>query len=148
MTRAERVLAPGSWIVAADSVTLDYDARRQRRRVLTAAGGLSFLLDLPRPTLLRDGEGLALDDGRIVAVRAAAEKLTEARANSPLILARAAWHLGNRHLPVQILSGALRVRPDAVIHELLERLGLSLRAIEAPFEPEGGAYAGGHAHDS
>lgn len=148
MTRADRVLAPGAWIAAADSITLDYDGRRQRRRLLTARGGLSFLLDLPRPTLLRDGDGLALDDGRIVVVRAAAEKLTEVRADLPLALTRAAWHLGNRHLPVQVLPDALRLRPDAVIHEMLERLGLSLRAIEAPFEPEGGAYASGHAHDS
>jgi len=148
LTRASRVLAPGGWLAAADTIALDYDGRRQRRRVLTAAGGLAFLLDLPRSTLLRDGDGLVLEDGRVVVVRAAAEALTEARAQSPEALTRAAWHLGNRHLPVEVRADALRLRPDPVIEDLLARLGLALRPIMAAFEPEGGAYQGAQAHDA
>ena len=138
--RSDRVLAPGMWVAPAGSVSLDYDGRRQRRRVMSADNGIAFLLDLPRPTVLRDGDGLALEDGRVIVVRALAEPLIEARADAPLLLARAAWHLGNRHLPVEVRADSLRFRPDPVIDDLLTRLGLSLRQISAPFEPEGGAY--------
>ena len=141
---------PGSIV---DVVTLDYDARHRRRMRITADGGTDLLLDLPRATALRDGDGLLLEGGGVVLVRAAPEPLLEVRSGDAEGLVRLAWHLGNRHLPVQVLSGALRLRADHVIAEMLAGLGADIRAVEAPFDPEGGAYSGdgdahahGHAH--
>ena len=133
------IALPGAII---DVVTLDYDARHRRRLRIAGDDGTDLLLDLPRATALRDGDGLLLEGGDIVLVRAAPEPLLEARADDAEELARLAWHLGNRHIPVQVLPGALRLRADPVIATMLVGLGAHVRNVEAPFESEGGAYAG------
>jgi urease accessory protein len=125
----------------ADTVVLDFDDRHRRRFAMTGVRGLSFLLDLPDAVMLRSGDSLLLEDGRHVEVLAAPEALVEVRGRHPQDLVRLAWHLGNRHLPTQVLDNALRIRRDPVIETMLQGLGAVLRAIEAPFDPEGGAYA-------
>jgi urease accessory protein len=145
MLRAIEVMTAGRWIgPALDTVTLDYENRHRRRIAMTGAGGTRFLLDLERATALRDGDGLVLEDGRIVAVHAAPEPLAEIACASAIDLVRIAWHLGNRHLPMQICGDALRIRFDHVIVEIVRRLGADVSVVEAPFDPEGGAY-GHHA---
>ena len=142
LPRATTVSGNGHWNdKAADTVVLDFDDRHRRRIVLRGVGGLSFLLDLPEAMALRSGDGLKLEDGRIVEVVAAPEPLAEIRCPDPQALARMAWHLGNRHLPVQILPKSLRIRADHVIAEMARGLGAKVTDIEAPFDPEGGAYA-------
>jgi urease accessory protein len=149
MRRSSEVKSPGQWPQAAavDSVVLDADERSRRRRVLTGESGTKFLLDLPHAMALRDGDGLVLDDGSIVRVTGKAEPLIEIAAASPDDLARLAWHLGNRHADVQVVGGKLRIRRDHVLEEMLLGLGARLTPIEAPFDPEGGAYSHhGHEH--
>lgn len=149
MIRATKVLGFDGWShEAADTVVLDHDDRHRRRLAMKGEGGLAFLLDLAEATALRDGDGLVLEDGRIVAVRAAPEPLTEVTAADAAHLIRLAWHLGNRHLPSQLAGDRLLIRRDHVIEAMLEGLGATLRPVEAPFEPEGGAYGGqSHGHD-
>jgi urease accessory protein len=136
---------------ASDQVVLDYDARHRRRITMMTAGGLEFLLDLERTQRLRDGDHLVLDDGRLIRVVAAPEPLAEVRCADLRHLVRVAWHLGNRHLPT-MLDGAnaadpcLVVRRDHVIEDMVRGLGASVTHIDGPFNPEGGAYAGGHTH--
>src|SRR4030088_3246094 len=115
---------------------------------ITGTRGLEFLLDLENAIALRGGDALVLEDGRLVEVVAAPEPLVEIRGADPLHLGRVAWHLGNRHLPTQIMAKGLRIRRDHVIEAMVKGLGARVIEIEAPFDPEGGAYAGGHAaHD-
>ena len=148
MLHASSVRPAGAWSgEPADTVVLDYDDRHRRRVAMTGVRGLAFLLDLPEAVMLRAGDGLALDDGRIVEVVAAPEKLAEIRAADAAALARVAWHLGNRHLPTELLKKSLRIRRDHVIEDMARRLGAQVIEIEAPFNPEGGAYvvaAAGH----
>lgn len=148
MLTARNVLAPGEWdpATACDTISLDYDERHRRRFHYVAQGGTAFLLDLPRATVLREGDGLALSDGRMLAVRAAPEPLMEARAVQPGAMLRLAWHIGNRHLPAELHAETIRLRRDHVIHAMLIGLGADVAEIEAPFSPEQGAYAGGHGH--
>ncbi|WP_315783457.1 MULTISPECIES: urease accessory protein UreE [unclassified Bradyrhizobium] len=148
MIRATRVLGQHRWKeAAADSVLLDFDDRHRRRLVMTGTRGLEFLLDLEHATALRGGDALVLEDGRLIEVVAAAEPLLEIRASDPHHLVRLAWHLGNRHLPTQIMAKGLRIRRDHVIEAMVKGLGARVIEIEAPFDPEGGAYAEpSHAH--
>ena len=129
-----------------DSVRLDHDLRSRRRMVFTTTSGAPILLDLQRPAHLRDGDGLKLEDGAIVRVEDAAEALLEIGAPSVAALVRIAWHLGNRHLPTQLMpgedGGRIRIRQDHVIAEMVEGLGGVCELLMAPFDPEGGAYAG------
>jgi urease accessory protein len=152
--RAITVKAATTWSGnAADSVVLDYDNRHRRRVAMKGTKGLAFLLDLPAAASLRSGDALELEDGRLVEVVAAPEPLLEIRCADPLQLTRVAWHLGNRHVPVQLLARSLRIRRDHVLAEMAAQLGARVIAIEAPFDPEGGAYAAPaddhhhHAHD-
>ena|SRR5689334_24091772 len=147
MHRATRAERAGHWpeAQAAAAVTLVYDDRHRRRVRLEIDGGEAFLLDLPEAMTLEDGHGLQLDDGRWLAVRAAPEPLIEVTAE-PTLLARLAWHLGNRHLPARIEPHRILIRRDHVIADMLSKLGATLRFIEAPFTPERGAYDGGQAH--
>src|SRR3954467_9330484 len=140
MKRASEVKSAGSWKHAIDSVVLDADDRQRRRSVLTGKNGTIFLLDLPRATMLHDGDGLVLDDGTVVQVAGKPEALIEIRASTPRALARLAWHLGNRHIDMQIVVDALRIRPDHVLEAMLRGLGATVAPIEAPFDPERGAY--------
>ena len=132
---------------AAGSVTLDFDARHRRRIRLTTDQGEAVLLDLPRTVAMADGDALQLEDGRLLKVKAAAELIVAVRHKDRNQLMRLAWHLGNRHLPTEIRDQALRIRPDHVIEEMLHRFGAELSKLQAPFQPEGGAYSGdGHHH--
>jgi len=133
---------------AAGSLTLDFDARHRRRIRLTADEGEDVLLDLPKAVAMADGDGLQLDDGRWLKVQAAAELIVEVRHKDPNQLLRLAWHLGNRHLPTEIQDQVLRIRPDHVIEDMLHGFGADLVKVQAPFQPEGGAYSGhGHQHE-
>jgi urease accessory protein len=148
MIRATRVQGQHRWTQPpADTVVLDFDDRHRRRMAMTGTRGLEFLLDLENAVALRGGDALVLDDGRLVEVVAAPEPLTEIRCNDPHHLVRVAWHLGNRHLPTQIMAKGLRIRRDHVIEAMVKGLGARVIEIEAPFDPEGGAYAAAfHAH--
>jgi urease accessory protein len=144
--RATRVLGQHRWTqAAADTVVLDFDDRHRRRMAMVGTRGLEFLLDLENAMALRGGDALVLEDGRLIEVVAAPEPLLEIRCNDPLHLVRVAWHLGNRHLPTQIMPKGLRIRRDHVIEAMVKGLGARIIEIEAPFDPEGGAYAG-HTH--
>jgi urease accessory protein len=129
-----------------DRVVLDASERHRRRVVLTGEGGTSFLLDLPHATILRDGDGLVLEDGSVVRVAGKRELLVEVTAQTPRELARLAWHIGNRHTDVEIIGERLRIRCDAVLEDMLRGLGAQLSPVEAPFEPEQGAYGQEHRH--
>jgi urease accessory protein len=148
MIRATEVRAAHRWTQApADTVVLDFDDRHRRRMAMTGTRGLEFLLDLENAVVLRGGDALVLEDGRLIEVVAAPEPLAEIRGADPQHLVRVAWHLGNRHLPTQIMPKGLRIRRDHVIEAMVKGLGARVIEIEAPFDPEGGAYAGGgHAH--
>jgi urease accessory protein len=148
MRRAARLEHKGRWPREAKrgSVTLAYDERHRRRLRLVTDAGEAFLLDLERAAVLEEGDGLALDDGSWIEVKAAAEPLVEITAADPHLLARLAWHLGNRHLPAQFLADRILIREDHVIVEMLTGLGATLRFIAAPFTPERGAYDSGAAH--
>jgi urease accessory protein len=139
--RANAVKTAATWSGnVADTVVLDYDDRHRRRATMKGTRGMSFLLDLPEAASLRNGDALVLDDGQLVEVVAAPELLFEVRGDDPHHLVRIAWHLGNRHVPTQILKKALRIRRDHVLNEMLRGLGARVVEIEAPFDPEGGAY--------
>jgi urease accessory protein len=145
MLRATEVKPAGTWEpgAARDCVVLDFDARHRRRIAMQGEAGLEFLLDLPEAVALADGDGLLLEDGGVVGVKAAPERLIEVRAGEGMPLLRIAWHLGNRHLPTQLLGDALRIREDHVILDMLRQMGARALLIEAPFDPEGGAYGPG-----
>ena len=146
MLRATTVRLRNDWsdTTAADTVVLDFDERHRRRLTMVGVRGLDFLLDLPEAVMLRGGDALELEDGRLVEVVAAPESLLEVRGREPADLVRLAWHIGNRHLPAQLLAQAIRIRRDHVIEDMLRGLGAKIRPIEAPFDPEGGAYASAH----
>ena len=130
-------------VACVDSVTLDYEGRYLRRKVLTCESGEKLLVDLAAATVLNDGDMLKRDDGAGVKVVAADEDLIEARAGSEHDLVRLAYHLGNRHLPVQIEHDRLLIQRDHVIEDMLEKLGAEVRTVREPFNPEGGAYGHG-----
>jgi urease accessory protein len=147
MRRATEVLQAGTWRgEVADTVVLDHDRRHRRRIRLTTGRGEPLLLDLARAQHLREGDALRCEDGALVVVRAATEPLLEIAAPDHAALVRIAWHLGNRHLPTQLLGDRIRIREDHVIAEMVRGLGGSAVPLSAPFDPEGGAYAGGHHH--
>jgi len=149
MKRASQVARAGAWRAAdaIDRVVLDADERHRRRIVLTGESGTKFLLDLAEVTALHGGDGLVLDDGAIVAVIAKPEPLVEIAAPDAAALARLAWHLGNRHTELQVAGDRLRMRRDRVLEDMLAGLGAHLTPVEAPFEPERGAYEHGHDTD-
>jgi urease accessory protein len=152
MRRATGVAKAGHWPApeAQGGVTLAFDDRHRRRIVLRTDDGGDFLLDLPEATVLEEGDGLALEEGGWLAVRAAPEALMEVTAHGPQQLARLAWHIGNRHLQAQIERDRILLREDAVIADMLTGLGARVHRVMAPFAPEGGAYDGhmpGYGHD-
>jgi urease accessory protein len=147
MLRATEVLPAGVWKgKPADVVRLDYDRRTRRRIALAGSGGLEFLLDLAKTPVLRAGDGIRLEDGRIVAVEAASERLLEVQCRDPRLLARIAWHLGNRHLASEIAARVIHIRDDYVIADMIRGLGAEVRIVQRPFNPEGGAYGEGAVH--
>jgi urease accessory protein len=148
LPRATQVLPAGEWQAGAarDRVTVDFDDRHRRRKRYTGEGGTSFLLDLPEATVLRHGDGLLLDGGGVILVQAAPEPLVEIRARDIHHLLRLAWHLGNRHLPAEIDADRILIRADHVIERMLAGLGATLAKVDAPFNPEGGAYGEHNRH--
>jgi len=149
MRQLVRVAKAGAWPKdeAAGSVTLTFDDRHRRRIRMATDQGEPVLLNLTKPEPLADGDGLAFEDRGWLEVHAAAEDVLEVDGDDRGHLARLAWHLGNRHLPTEILAdGRLRIRYDHVIEEMLRHLGARLSRVQAPFQPEGGAYAAQHRH--
>jgi urease accessory protein len=129
-----------------DSVTLDHEHRQRRRIRLTSDGDLEFLLDLDKATGLDDGDALKLEDGRLIAVKAAPQKLLEIKGENPLRLLRVAWHIGNRHTPAEITADAIYIEEDHVLAQMVRGQGCSVITVTRPFRPERGAYDHGHAH--
>jgi urease accessory protein len=144
------VLPAGEWKTDREvgSVVLDFDERFRRRVLLRTTDGAEVHLDLANPVRLRDGDGLGLEDGGVIRVVAKPETLLEITAASFHELARLAWHLGNRHLPVQFCGERMRIRADHVIAGMVLGLGATITELQAPFDPEAGAYApsGEHRH--
>ena len=136
------------------TVTLDFDSRRRRRIRLTTDEGEDFLLNLAEVATLRDGDILQLDTGDGIKIQAANEAVVDVMCADTAALVRIAWHLGNRHLPTQLMGNKLRIRQDHVIEEMLVILGADPMRLDAPFNPEGGAYGHGeteghaHGHDN
>ena len=147
MIRAIAVETAGNWTtIPIGTVVLDFDQRHRRRIVMRITDGLDFLLDLEKAHRLRAGDALVLEDGRHIEVRAASEPLAEIRCDDLRHLVRVAWHLGNRHLPTMLDGDRLVIRRDHVIEEMVRGLGAAVGHIDAPFDPEGGAYSAGHHH--
>jgi len=165
MPRATRVIAAahaherkiGHDRKIADTLILDYAQRSTRKFATIGVKGLSVEIDLHEPRRLRTDDLLELDDGRLVDVVAAPEPIVEARVADAAGLVRLAWQLGDRHVPVQVLPNRIRVQGTEAAEALLKSFGVKTVRIEAPFEPEGGAYEAhahhdhahehGHAHD-
>ena len=131
------------------TLTLPFEQRTKSRLRVTLDDGSTAGLFLERGSTLRDGDCVASEDGIAVRVRAAAEKVSTVRCDDPLLFARACYHLGNRHVPLQIAADLLRYQHDHVLDDMLRGLGLEVTVEEAPFEPEPGAYSEhgtGHSH--
>ncbi|MGB0658625.1 MAG: urease accessory protein UreE [Mangrovicoccus sp.] len=130
-----------------DQISLSYDDRLLRRKRLVSASGQSFLVDLPKTQSVEAGRAFLLSDGQRIEILAAAEPLLKIEGDLPKL----AWHIGNRHTPCEIQSDALLIRDDHVIAAMLTTLGAKISKIDAPFQPEGGAYGHGrtfgHSHD-
>lgn len=139
-SRADAGVAPS------DRVRLTYEERTRTRLLARLDSGLEVAIDLARGSVLKAGDCLLASDGRIVEVCPALETLLHVAVEDPLTLARAAYHLGNRHVAVELRPGALRVGDDGVLERLLRGLDLKPMRIEAPFAPEGGAYGHSHTH--
>jgi urease accessory protein len=142
MRRASAVKPAGTWAASTSigRVLLDADHRNRRRAVLTAENGTQFLLDLPQPIALRQGDGLVLDDGAIVAVAGEPERLSEIDPGAHESLVHLAWHLGNRHTEIQIVGGRLRIRRDHVLEAMVRSFGATVTTLEASFDPEPSAH--------
>lgn len=123
-----------------DTLTLDHDDRNRRRLALKGDAGLEILLDLDKATALSDGDAVKLEDGRLVAIKAAPQSLLEIRAENPLRLMRIAWHIGNRHTPAEITADAVYIENDHVLAEMIRGQGCTMTLVERPFQPERGAY--------
>ena len=129
-----------------EALSLPFELRQKSRLRTALVSGEEVGLFLEHGSVLRGGDYLRANDGRIVVVVAADEDLMEARCATPFELARASYHLGNRHVPVQIGEGWLRFQADEVLAQMLRGLKAVVTPLAAPFEPEAGAYAGGHHH--
>ena len=129
-----------------DTLLLDYDARRAPGGICTGLKGTQIEIALKTSAPIATDDCLILDDGRLIEIVARPEPLLEVRAPDTASMARLAWHLGDRHIPAQLHERRIRVRRDEVTEKLLNALVATVFAIEAPFEPESGAYAGGHSH--
>jgi len=147
MQMLEVVLEAADTRPATDSLTLVFELRRRARLRARLDGGQEVGLVLERGLSLKHGQRLASNDGALVVeVRAQAERLSTVQTSDPHLLARAAYHLGNRHVPLQVEPGRLSYQHDHVLDGLMRELGLHAVTVERPFEPEAGGYAGGHRH--
>jgi urease accessory protein len=131
-----------------DRAHLTFEARSKSRLLLTLDSGERAALVVERGRVLKGGERVRTEDGREIEIIAAEEALLEASSNDALLITRAAYHLGNRHVAVQVMPGRLRFLNDHVLGEMVRKLGLEVEAVQAAFEPEGGAYGRHHAHGS
>ncbi len=127
---------------------LPFESRSKSRLLLRLENGEQAALIVERGRLLRDGERVTLEDGRVIEIVASDEALLEAVSEDPLLIAKAAYHLGNRHVAVQLTGNGLRFLQDHVLAEMVAGLGLRVTPLVAPFDPEGGAYGHSHAHGS
>ena len=127
---------------------LPFEIRQKRRFRAILKDGSETAIFLPRGSSLADGDVLEADDGTLIRIVAAPEQVPYVTATSSHALVRAAYHLGNRHTPVELGNGFLKLENDSVIKEMLIRLGLQVQEAHLPFQPEAGAYGGGHRHDS
>ena len=137
MQRVKSVRSAGTCSAAniLDRVVLDAGDRQRRRAVLTGEKGTTFLLDFDKPTMLRDGDGLVLDDGSIVLVAGEPEPLIEISTHKKIDMLRLAWHIGNRHTELQVVGEALRIRRDHVLEDMLRRQSAHLKPVDAAFDP-------------
>jgi urease accessory protein len=151
LARANKVV-PASDIKAKqakDNLVLAYDDRHTRREVRVTESGRRFLIDLERAVVLCEGDALELEDGSLVRVRAAAESLLKIQAKDSEALLRAAWHIGNRHTPLEVTKDALYITADHVLADMLKAHGCEVTSVQRPFNPERGAYdvpESGHSH--
>ncbi|ATG21330.1 urease accessory protein UreE [Ralstonia pickettii] len=130
----------------APKLVLPFLERSRSRLRATLDDGREVAVVLPRGTVMRGGDVLVAEDGTLVEVQAAPEQVLRVSSDNRLALMRAAYHLGNRHTPVQVSADALQLEADPVLEDMLVRLGVTVAHVEAPFEPEAGAYGGGHRH--
>ena len=137
------VSATGDWTDSIDQCVLTYDDRFLRRKVIKTQTGASVLIDLAQTTSLNHGDGLRVQDGKYIAIKAAAEPLLAITGEN---LVQLAWHVGNRHTPCQIEPDRLLIQRDKVIGHMLEHLGAVVTEVVEPFTPEGGAYGHGRTH--
>lgn len=128
------------------TLTLPFELRQKSRLKATLDNGTEVGLMLSRGGLLRGGDFLRAEDGTLIKIVAAAETVSKVTHDDPLMLMRASYHLGNRHVPLQVSRNSLLYTHDHVLDEMVTGLGLQVECVEAPFEPEGGAYGGGHKH--
>ena len=128
------------------SLTLPFDLRQKSRVRIRVDSGEEMALQLPRGIVLRHGDRLRADDGQVIEVRAAPESVSTAHSSNPVLIARACYHLGNRHVPLQITPYWVRYAHDHVLDAMIRDLGLLVDHEDAPFEPESGAYSGGGHH--
>ena len=146
MLLIETLAEPGA--VPDDCLVLTYEFRCKNRLRTRLDSGEEVGLFLPRGTILQDGQLLLASGGQVVQVQAAMEPIMEARSDNPLTLTQAAYHLGNRHVALQIQNESIRFLCDHVLGKMVRGLGLEVQEMRAPFEPERGAYGshGSHAH--
>jgi urease accessory protein len=134
----------------ATTVELDWDVRQKSRFDATDSAGRALGVFLPRGSVVRGGDVLVAEDGSLIRVLAALQAVLRVTAcaehGGPADLPRAAYHLGNRHVPLEVKAEYLQLEPDPVLAEMLRAMHLIVREVQAPFEPEGGAYAAAHAH--
>ena len=128
-------------------LTLSFDERTKSRLRTRLDSGEEAALMLPRGEVLRGGDLVTASDGRVIEILSRKESLLHVECDSAIALAKVAYHLGNRHVPVEVGEGYLRIAADHVLEDMVKKLGARVSALEAPFEPEAGAYAGGHRHD-
>jgi urease accessory protein len=142
---AEREIAEAE-LRSLPKLVLPFDLRSKSRFRTTLTNGAEAVLFLPRGSVLRDGDLLEAEDGTLVRVESAAENILRVTAETPHALMRAAYHLGNRHTPVELGDNFLKLETDPVLREMLVQLGVTVREETSTFQPEGGAYGGGHRH--
>ena len=147
VSRFPRKPGPAGSATPAGELRLPFERRQKSRQRATLADGEEVAIDLPRGQVLRGGDWVVASDGRVIEVVAQPERVIQIECDTPQALARAAYHLGNRHVPVQVGEGWLRIAADAVLERMLQGQGARLAALEAPFEPEAGAYGAHHRHD-
>ena len=146
MLRCDRVVEPSASVAVTHELELGYDERVKSRLAAVCRDGTAVAILLPRGTVMRDGTLLAADTGAIVRVVAAPQAVTRVTADSTLALLRAVYHLANRHVPVRLAPDHALIESDPVLEQMLQSLGARVEQVWMPFDPEPGAYGGGHSH--